>query len=54
MEQARGCGDFVSQAEAQAVLRADATDPNKLDADRDGIACESIRSPKDLEPVAGR
>lgn len=45
------CTDFVSQAAAQAVLRADATDPNRLDSDRDGIACESNRSPKDLIPV---
>lgn len=45
------CADFASQANAQAVLRADPTDPNKLDADKDGIACESNRSPKDLTPV---
>ena len=45
------CGDFASQAAAQAVLRADPTDPNRLDSDRDGIACESNRSPKDLVPV---
>jgi hypothetical protein len=25
------CADFVSQADAQAVLRADPTDPNRLD-----------------------
>lgn len=46
------CSDFQSQAQAQAVLRADATDPNRLDADRDGIACESNPAPKDLVPVA--
>jgi len=45
------CGDFASQAAAQAVLRADPTDPNRLDTDRDGVACESNRSPKDLVPV---
>lgn len=45
------CGDFASQADAQAVLRADPTDPNRLDSDRDGVACESNRSPKDLVPV---
>lgn len=45
------CADFASQADAQAVLRADPTDPNRLDADRDGIACESNRAPKDLVPV---
>lgn len=32
------CSDFKSQAAAQAALRADPSDPNKLDADRDGIA----------------
>ena len=39
---AYNCADFASQADAQAVLRADPTDPNKLDTDRprpDGIAC---------------
>lgn len=46
------CADFVSQADAQAVLRADPTDPNGLDADIDGLACESNRAPKDLVPVA--
>lgn len=46
------CPDFASQADAQAVLRADPTDPNKLDADKDGIACETRPNPKDLEPVA--
>lgn len=30
----------VSQAEAQVILAADPTDPNGLDADGDGIACE--------------
>ncbi len=45
------CGDFGSQADAQAVLRAAPSDPNRLDTDRDGIACESNRNPKDLVPV---
>ena len=30
------CPDFSSQAEAQAVLRADPSDPNRPDGDRDG------------------
>ncbi|HZO25613.1 MAG TPA: hypothetical protein VFH48_06415 [Chloroflexota bacterium] len=34
------CETFQSQAQAQAVLRADPTDPNNLDTDFDGIACE--------------
>ncbi len=34
------CADFASQAEAQATFNADPSDPNGLDADNDGIACE--------------
>ncbi len=34
------CADFASQAEAQATFDADPSDPNGLDADGDGIACE--------------
>jgi hypothetical protein len=45
------CKDFASQADAQAVLRADPFDPNNLDTDIDGIACESNRLPKDLVAV---
>ncbi len=45
------CGDFSSQAYAQAVLRADPSDPNRLDTDRDEIACESRPNPKDLVRV---
>ena len=45
------CKDFKSQADAQAVLRADPRDPNKLDVDRDGVACESNRGPFDRVPV---
>jgi micrococcal nuclease len=41
------CSDFQSQADAQAVLRADTSDPNRLDTDRDGIACESNPAPRD-------
>lgn len=46
------CPIFANQAQAQAVLRADPTDPNRLDADNDGIACENNRVPRDLDPVA--
>lgn len=46
------CADFATQAQAQAVLRADPSDPNQLDgSDRDGIACESNAAPRDLVPV---
>ncbi len=34
------CADFATQAEAQAVYDQDPSDPNGLDADFDGIACE--------------
>ena len=36
------CEDFSSLAEAQAALDADPTDPNELDEDDDGIACENF------------
>lgn len=36
------CADFATQAEAQATFDADPTDPNGLDRDNDGIACESL------------
>lgn len=52
---AYNCADFASQADAQAVLRADPADPNKLDTDRphpDGVACESNKLPRDVVPVA--
>lgn len=48
---AYNCGDFISQADAQAVLRADPSDPNQLDRDRDGVACETRPLPRDLAPV---
>jgi hypothetical protein len=35
------CSDRSSQAEAQAVYEQDPSDPNGLDADGDGKACES-------------
>jgi LPXTG-motif cell wall-anchored protein len=34
--------DFQYQADAQAVLDVDLSDPNGLDNDADGIACESL------------
>ena len=36
------CPDFSTQAEAQAVYDRDPSDPNNLDADNDGTACESL------------
>src|SRR5918997_1830340 len=34
------CASFDSQEEAQAELESDPDDPNNLDADNDGVACE--------------
>ena len=36
----KDCADFASQADAQAALDAEPSDPDNLDADDDGIACE--------------
>jgi len=60
-----GCRDFSSQALAQAVLRADPSDPNQIDTNpRNGLACEynealsdgvsngSMPSPYDLNAVS--
>lgn len=50
----RDCADFDSQAEAQAVLDDDPSDPERLDADDDGEACESFTyaDEVDTEPAA--
>jgi micrococcal nuclease len=36
------CSDFRTQAEAQQVLNQDRTDPNRLDGDGNGRACERL------------
>ncbi len=36
------CEDFGSQEEAQLVYNFDFSDPNGLDADGDGVACEEL------------
>lgn len=54
------CGDFASQAEAQAVLREDPSDPYGLDGPvgpvgtgEPGVACEgALPGPADFTPVA--
>ena len=38
------CSDFATQQEAQATLNADKSDPNRLDGDNDGVACEALPS----------
>lgn len=47
----RDCPDFHSRVEAQAALDADPSDPAGLDADDDGVACESLRSVDDAAQV---
>jgi hypothetical protein len=46
------CSDFASQADAQAVLRAAPTDPDKLDPTKSGVACPDLPAPKDTTLVA--
>jgi endonuclease YncB( thermonuclease family) len=44
----KDCGDFATQAEAQAFYLANggpAADPHRLDAERDGVACETLPCP---------
>ncbi len=36
------CVDFATQAEAQAAYDQDPNDPNSLDGDEDGVACEAL------------
>jgi len=50
----KDCRDFGSQADAQAVLDADASDPHRLDADHDGIACESVYGESGGDQVADK
>ncbi len=38
----RDCADFATQQEAQTAFDADPSDPERLDADGDGVACESF------------
>src|SRR5215204_1051055 len=46
-EEGLECDDFASQADAQEELRRDLTDPNGLDPDADGEACEEYPYPQD-------
>jgi hypothetical protein len=47
------CSDFASQADAQAALLADPSDPNGLDQNHNGIACEEFfQSNPDATPPA--
>jgi LPXTG-motif cell wall-anchored protein len=42
--QDRDCSDFATQQEAQAVLNQNPSDPNRLDANHNGVACEDSAS----------
>ena len=44
------CSDFDTQEEAQAELDRDPSDPNGLDRDGDGRACDSLPSGESDEP----
>lgn len=44
------CSDFESEEDAQAILDEDLSDPHRLDADKDGIACESLPSKPESPP----
>ena len=53
------CTSFTSQAEAQEALAANAPgDPNRLDMNGNGVACEDItyaaNTPKNVTPIANR
>jgi hypothetical protein len=43
------CRDFATQEEAQAEYERDASDPNGLDADNDGKACDELDSDEPTE-----
>jgi hypothetical protein len=49
----RDCPDFSSRAEAQAAYDADPSDPERLDADDDGEACEDYDYGDSGEPETG-
>jgi micrococcal nuclease len=44
------CGHFATQEEAQRMLKQDRSDPNYLDGDSDGVACEDLPSTNDQPP----
>ncbi|MFB6516471.1 hypothetical protein [Streptomyces sp. NPDC056401] len=44
------CLYFANQADAQAVLRADPSDPNRID-EGGGVACRGLPDPRDVTPV---
>lgn len=51
-QQGTTCAAFASQASAQMAYRSNPSGLAHLDADKDGLACEAGRVPRDLTPVA--
>lgn len=49
----KDCSDFATQAEAQAFYLANggAADPHRLDAEGDGLACETLPCPCSTSPA---
>ena len=45
------CADFATQQEAQAEYDSDPSDPNGLDADDDGVACEEDDGASNMQYV---
>jgi len=45
------CSSFATQEEAQAVLNSNPSDPNNLDGDDDGSACEDLPSGGNVETI---
>jgi len=52
LAQTLDCDDFETQGEAQAELEADPSDPNNLDFDGDGVACEELAGGAETVPPA--
>src|SRR5215208_5260735 len=46
----RDCRDFASQAAAQSALRSHSGDPQRLDANRNGVACEDYFRMGQVDP----
>jgi hypothetical protein len=47
------CADFSTQAEAEEYLEPGGGDPNRLDGDNDGVACEELPCPCSSTPGSG-
>src|SRR5919112_6271906 len=47
------CADFVTRAQAKAVLDRNPGDPHYLDGDGDGVPCEDLPAGSSASAVAG-